>query len=161
MECANSSRLELLDGDQSFWTVDMVFSELENLLEYFKLGEGVGYPLLGRSWGRRLATVLATRRPKGVRRVILTSTTASHQLGLEGYRALAKLMFQDDHLAIQDALTSEDFQLPHCRQAMDYFYRGVLCRLDPYSASELVTAVKNLANSTHNMNILFDRHRVH
>lgn len=146
--CANSSRLQEFDGDKSFWTIDIFIKELENILEYFKLSEGIGYHLLGQSWGGMLAAVLATRRPKGLRRIILASAIASQQSALEGYRELAKLLSKEDQEAIQEAVVSQDFQLPRYRQAMDHFRRAFLCRSDPYPPPELAPAMRNLANST-------------
>jgi pimeloyl-ACP methyl ester carboxylesterase len=62
-------------GDGSFWTIDLFLKELENLLEH--LGITGEYDLNGHSAGGVLAAEWAVRSPKGLRRLVLSSTPAS------------------------------------------------------------------------------------
>jgi L-proline amide hydrolase len=67
-------------GDGSFWTVDLFLKELENLLGH--LGITGEYDLDGHSAGGVLASEWAARRPKGLRKLVLSSTPASSKCSL-------------------------------------------------------------------------------
>ncbi|KAF2154307.1 proline-specific peptidase [Myriangium duriaei CBS 260.36] len=71
-------------GDESFWRPELWMDELDNLLDYFGLRE-TGFDLLGMSWGAMLgADFVVTRRPRGLRRLVLGAPVASAELLVEG-----------------------------------------------------------------------------
>lgn len=72
--CGRSTHLREKMGDESFWTIDLFLSELDNLLAHLKIEE---YDLLGQSWGGILANEHAAHQPKGLKKLILANTPAS------------------------------------------------------------------------------------
>ncbi|PMD58684.1 peptidase S33, tricorn interacting factor 1 [Hyaloscypha bicolor E] len=79
--CGQSTHLPEKRGDEFFWTVDLFLNELENLLKY--LGITGEYDLDGHSAGGVLASEWEVRRPKGLRRLVLSSTLATKPLLME------------------------------------------------------------------------------
>jgi pimeloyl-ACP methyl ester carboxylesterase len=73
--CGRSTRLPEKLGDGSFWTIDLFLAELENLLSHLEIQDD--YDLLGQSWGGCLASELAVRQPKGLKKLILANSLAS------------------------------------------------------------------------------------
>ena len=75
----NSTHLPEKSGDAgSFWTEQLFLDELDNLLRH--LGIQDNYSVIGHSWGGMLAARHAARRPKGLRRLIISNSPADIQL---------------------------------------------------------------------------------
>ena len=70
-----------------FWSVALFLDELENLLA--ALGARGAFHLVGHSWGGMLgADFAATRRPRGLRRLVVCDAPAAHALWLRSFGAL-------------------------------------------------------------------------
>lgn len=84
--CASSTHLPQKDGNKDFWQEPLFTAELENLLDHLKLSDanGVGYHLLGHSFGGRIAAAFACSRPPGLKRLVLASALASTELSRRG-----------------------------------------------------------------------------
>lgn len=79
----NSTHLPEKSGDAgSFWTEQLFLDELDNLLRH--LGIQDNYSLLGQSWGGMLASRHASRRPKGLQRLIISDSPANMRLFEKG-----------------------------------------------------------------------------
>ena len=75
----DSTHLPEKVGDAgSFWTEQLFLDELDNLLRH--LGIQDNYSVIGHSWGGMLAARHAARRPKGLRRLIISNSPADIQL---------------------------------------------------------------------------------
>ena len=75
----DSTHLPEKVGDAgSFWTEQLFLDELDNLLRH--LGIQDDYSVIGHSWGGMLAARHAARRPKGLRRLIISNSAADIQL---------------------------------------------------------------------------------
>ena len=75
LDCGRSTHLPEKKGNEDFWTVKLFLAELDNLLSYLEI-QG-DYDLFGQSWGGSLAAEHAVRRPKGLKRLIITNSPAS------------------------------------------------------------------------------------
>ena len=145
--CGGSSRVSEYDGDKSFWTVELFMSELDNLIDHFKLQDGPGYDVLGQSWGAMMAAMLATKRPKGLRRVILASGVADMDLSVKGYNLCIKLLSTEHQKAIDEAVASGDYTAANYKAAMDAFHRAFLCRSEVFPPPELIPALQHLTET--------------
>ena len=83
---AGSTYLHEKLGDASFWTVQPLFDELNNLLTHLKIQDD--YDLLGHSWGRTLAACYAVQNPSGLKRLAIMSSASSTPLWVAGQNKL-------------------------------------------------------------------------
>lgn len=67
--CARSTHLQEKAGDVSFWNYDLFVAELNNLLDHLAIDH---YDVLGHSFGGIISTVFASRRPPGLRKLIVS-----------------------------------------------------------------------------------------
>jgi len=75
VSCGNSTHLP--DEPTSFWTDAVFVAELVNLIE--KLGLK-SYDILGSSWGGMVASRFASKKPAGLRRLIISNSFADIKL---------------------------------------------------------------------------------
>ena len=116
--------------DSSLWIAERFVAELEQVRETLGLDE---VHLLGQSWGTMLAVeYLATRRPEGIRSLILASpalsiprwTDDANRLRAELPEQVQAVMARHEEAGTVD---SEEYM-----QASMEFYRRHVCRLDPW-----------------------------
>ena len=143
--CASSTHLPQTAGDHSFWQESLFVAELDNLLDFLQLRDGPGFHLLGQSWGGRLAAAYASRRPPGLRRLVLASGLASSELAIQGRRLLTEQLPQEARQALDEAERTGDLENPAYSAALAIFNKQYLCRADPFPPEELKPAMKNLA----------------
>lgn len=74
----------------SFWTVELFEDELTRLLKKFKIEKR--YILCGTSWGGMLGQSYASKRPKGLKGLILASTLPSSRMWVQETRKLVAKM---------------------------------------------------------------------
>lgn len=148
--CARSTLLPQKLGDKSFWTFDLFIAELENLLDYLQLNtaNGPGCHVLGHSFGGRLAADFASRRPPGLRKLILAGAAASGQLFCDGMLELKKHISVEAQQAIDEAVRTHDFTKPAYLAGMLEFSRMFLCRADPWPSALSTPPVDNTVRLT-------------
>jgi len=71
--CGRSTHLQEKNGDTAFWTAELFINELNNLLEKLNI---IRYDLYGQSWGGMLGSLIASQRPKGLRKLIISNSPA-------------------------------------------------------------------------------------
>ncbi|RPD67091.1 prolyl aminopeptidase-2 [Lentinus tigrinus ALCF2SS1-7] len=133
----NSTHLPEKSGDAgSFWTEQLFLDELDNLLRH--LGIQDNYSLLGQSWGGMLASRHASRRPKGLQKLIISDSPANMHMFEKGAHddLIPKLPpdVRDALIKHEEAGTTESKEY---QDAMSVFYKRHLCRLDPWPAEVL------------------------
>ncbi|KAL2152023.1 hypothetical protein VTH82DRAFT_5207 [Thermothelomyces myriococcoides] len=131
--CGNSTHFRARKGDTSFWTFELYYAELDNLIDHFKLREK-GFFLLGHSWGGVLAGAYASRTPSpvGLRKLVNVSGPASTPLYLEGCRRLIAQLPQDVRETLEACNRRGDHESSEYEQAAAVFSRRHACHLDPY-----------------------------
>lgn len=135
---------------REFWTVELFMDELDNLLRALGIvgtgaEEGVKqgtFDLLGHSWGGMLAAdYAATRRPPGLRRLVIANAPASDALWASSMRThLSRFPqpFQDlIHRHEREGTTSAK----EYRDALQVFYEKHTCQVVPWP-EELVRSFK-------------------
>ncbi|TFL00923.1 proline iminopeptidase [Pterulicium gracile] len=100
-----STHLPETMGDTSFWTPELLLSELQNLVTGIGLDTRPGgYDVLGHSWGGMLAAMHAVTKPKGLRKLVLVSAPASMPLFLQEQAKLRANLPVD----VQEVLTKHE-----------------------------------------------------
>ncbi|KAI0150559.1 alpha/beta-hydrolase [Xylariaceae sp. FL1272] len=140
--CGASTHLREKMGDDSFWTIELFVAELENLITYFKLHDS-GFHLFGLSWGGMFGSLYASRKPQGLKRLIMLSSPASIPLYLEGLQDILQEMGPEAQEIVrrcdaEGTQDSEEYQGVCAR-----FGKMHTCRLDPVP-QDLQKAFANL-----------------
>ncbi|KZT22310.1 proline-specific peptidase [Neolentinus lepideus HHB14362 ss-1] len=129
----------LRDRGADFWTCDLFMDELQNLLDH--LGIANNYDLLGHSWGGMLAAMFAaTRKPTGLKHMVLVGTPASMELWIQETNRLLEEMPKEfiDMIRKHEAEgTTGDKEY---EEGMFSFYRKHVCNVDPWP-QELMASV--------------------
>ncbi|KAI2618099.1 proline-specific peptidase [Hypoxylon sp. NC1633] len=141
--CGRSTHLREKPGDVSFWTFDLFMRELDNLLDHLGLRDGSGFDLFGQSWGGMLGGAFASRRPRGLRKLVIAGGPASIPLLVQGYEALFAGLPPDVRATIEECNSRGDYESHEFEQAAAVFYGRHVCRLDP-PPPEVQCAFKNL-----------------
>ena len=139
-----STRLPEKDGDESFWTESLFYSELDNLIEHLGLRHR-GFDLFGQSWGGMLGSTYASRQPHGLRRLVLSNSPASIELFSKGLSFLRAKLPEDvrevlDRCEREGRVDSEEYGT-----ACKVFYKRHLCRLDPWP-EDVETALRHMSD---------------
>ncbi|KAI0774344.1 prolyl aminopeptidase-2 [Fomes fomentarius] len=133
----NSTHLPEKSGDAgSFWREELFLDELDNLLRHLNIQDN--YTLLGQSWGGMLASRHASRRPKGLKRLVIADSPAEIRLFQKvAYEELIPKLPPDvrDTLLKHEAAGTTDSK--EYQDAMVVFYKRHLCRVDPWPAELL------------------------
>lgn len=127
--CGNSTHLREKMGDDSFWTFELFYQQLDNLISHLKLSE---YYLLGQSWGGMLASAYAARHPKGLRKVILASGPASVPTWQKEANRLVSELPPETRKTLEDCVRNRDFESPEYEKAYGVFLGRHVCRLNPW-----------------------------
>ena len=143
--CAASTHLREKAGDQSFWTYDLFVTELDNLLSHLGIGGSAAFDVLGHSFGGIIATVFASRRPLGLRKLILIGAPASGPLFFEGLWHITRQLSVKTQDAIREAVRKRDFTDQSYVDAVEEFGKTFLCRANPWPPEELARDIQNQA----------------
>jgi proline-specific peptidase len=115
--------------DDSLWTVDRSVEELDQVRAALGLERT---HLLGHSWGGWLAIDYMSRRPQGIQRLVLASTSASIPQFMEEARKLIEVMPEPHRSTIIELGAREEYDDPEYLAAVDAFYHLHLNRMDPW-----------------------------
>jgi proline-specific peptidase len=115
--------------DDSLWTVDRSVAEVDQVREALGLDR---CHLLGQSWGGWLAIDYMSRRPKGIERLVLASTSASIPQFVAEARKLIDAMPEPHRSTIQELGARGEYDDPAYKEAVQVFYHLHLCRMDPW-----------------------------
>jgi len=140
--CGRSTHFQEKMGDESFWTFDLFFQELDNLVDHLKLREK-GFYLLGQSWGGILGGAYASRKPKGLKKLVIASGPASVPLYVKGCQALLAGLPEETRKTLEECDAKGDHESEEFEAASAVFYSRHVCRIDPFP-DEVMLAFKNL-----------------
>lgn len=132
--CGKSTHYPEKQGDESFWTVSLFVSELENLLARLGVDK---FDLYGHSWGGMLAAVIATESASPVlapriEKLILASSPASMKLWETAQRNWLKEMPKAVRQAIEKAEKDGDYESEEYKAAVMEYYKVHMCRIWPF-----------------------------
>ncbi|KIJ47016.1 hypothetical protein M422DRAFT_59564 [Sphaerobolus stellatus SS14] len=128
--CGKSTHFPEKKGDGAFWNDDLFCDELDNLLEH--LGVRDKYDLLGQSRGGMLAASFASRRPRGLNKLIIANSPASIELWVEGAMKLLSQLPPETQEIIKKHERDGTTDNNEYKEALKYFYNTHICQLNPW-----------------------------
>ena len=137
------TRLPEKMGDTTFWTPQLFHDELDNLIDALGIREG-GFDILGQSWGGMMGSSYATKRPKGLRRLIIANSPASMELWVESGKQLLAGLPQNVQETIKKYEESGDLENSDYKDAIGVLYAKHLCRTEPWPAPEAKISLDRL-----------------
>lgn len=129
-QLGNGGSTHLPDRAAEFWTVELFEAELSNLVS--SLGLPSGYVLFGQSWGGPLSALHASRRPAGLRGLVLANAPASYQDWLAEMAVLRALLPRDVQETLVRHETAGTTDTDAYFAAMRVFYDRHVCRVQPW-----------------------------
>lgn len=75
--------------------------------------------------------IYASRRPQGLRKLVLAGTPASMPLYAKGCKYLLSQLPEDTRKIIEDCEEKKDYSSPDYQKATSVFYGRYFCRIDP------------------------------
>ncbi|KAM7208550.1 L-amino acid amidase [Naviculisporaceae sp. PSN 640] len=141
--CGKSTHFPEKMGDNDFWTFDLYLAELDNLIDTLGIREK-GFYILGQSWGGVLAGLCATRRLKGLKKVVIASGPASLPLYVKGTKSLLAELPEDVRKVLEDADKTGNYEGEEYEKAAGVFYDRHVCRLGQPYPEDLQAAFENL-----------------
>ncbi|KAK8062533.1 proline iminopeptidase [Apiospora hydei] len=141
--CASSTHLRQKAGDETFWQEQLFQDELDNLIDHIGLRSGPGFHLLGQSWGGMLGSAFASRRPPGLRKLILAGALASTELAVRGTDLLRDQMPPLLSQALGSALQTRDLDGVGFKVGNEYLQKTHVCRTKPLP-DDLLQAFQNI-----------------
>ncbi|KAI1105611.1 proline iminopeptidase [Jackrogersella minutella] len=128
--CGRSTHFREKAGDESFWTMDLFIAELDNLVDHLQLRE-VGFSALGQSWGGIVVGAYASRRPKGLKKLIIAGGPASMPLYAQGCKYLLSQLPPDVRHTIEECERKGDYESEEFQKASAVFYSRHFCKINP------------------------------
>ncbi|KAF2270617.1 proline-specific peptidase [Lojkania enalia] len=129
--CGKSTHFKENMGDEKFWSIELYWAELDNLIDSLKLREK-GFYLLGQSWGGMLVGSYAAKQPAGLRKVIISSGPASGALYLKSANILLAKLPEPIRRTLEDCEKRGDHESEEFQKASMEFLKRHVCRLDPF-----------------------------
>lgn len=137
-----STHLREKHSDDSFWKEQLFRDKLDNLVDALGLHQR-GFDILGHSWGGMFGSAYATTQPLGLRRMIITNSPAEASLWEEAARSLVKRLPADVQKVLENE-TNYSIDSIEYQQAMEAFRRKFFCKVEPWPAPEVQTAMGHL-----------------
>ncbi|KAI1651134.1 proline-specific peptidase [Daldinia loculata] len=128
--CGRSTHFQEKIRDDSFWTVDLFIAELDNLVDHLALRER-GFFVAGQSWGGMLAGSYASRRPHGLKKLIVAGAPASFPLFVEYGKKLRAALPTDIREILEAGDRDGSYETSEYERASAFFYSRHVCSLDP------------------------------
>ncbi|KAG4442476.1 hypothetical protein IFR05_002078 [Cadophora sp. M221] len=130
-----STHLPETKGDETFWKEELFWDELDNLIGSLDLEE---YDVLGQSWGGMMGSKWAgIRKPKGLRRLIISNSPADLNEWEKAYASYRKLLPEDVEAKLKKGEEAEDWVSKEYEEAMTFFFARHLVTIDPMPAELL------------------------
>jgi proline-specific peptidase len=120
--CARSTHLREKVGDESFWTEELFWAELNNLVSKLGLVER-GYNVLGHSWGGMMGSTWAGTKPKGLRKLIISNSPAYMKGWTDAYAKFLDGMEEPYKSTIQKAEKERNWDGEELDEAMMAFMK--------------------------------------
>ncbi|EKM55974.1 uncharacterized protein PHACADRAFT_256971 [Phanerochaete carnosa HHB-10118-sp] len=124
-----STHLPEKNGDEAFWTEQLFEDEFYNLLRHLGVEQ---YHVLGHCWGGMLAERIACKRPKGLRRLILTDSLASMETWAESARKLLGKLPKETQDVVEKHEKYGTTSSPEYQAAIVKFFKAYVLQLEPW-----------------------------
>lgn len=112
--------------------MSLFITELQNVLDALEiLDSGVGFNLLGHSWGGLIALEYAADHPNNLKHLVLSNTFASTRLWVESLNKLLDQFPTDYSNAVRELEREGKVATKEYQEFMPQFLGQHLCRLNP------------------------------
>lgn len=130
-----STHLPETKGDETFWKEELFWDELDNLIQGLGLKE---YDVLGQSWGGMMGSKWAgIRKPKGLRRFIISNSPADLNAWERAYARYRKSLPEDVETKLRRGEEAEDWEGKEYEEALMYFFLKHMITVNPMPAELL------------------------
>ena len=130
-----STHLPETKGDETFWKEELFWDELDNLIQGLGLKE---YDVLGQSWGGMMGSKWAgIRKPKGLRRFIISNSPADLNVWERAYARYRKSLPEDVETKLRRGEEAEDWEGKEYEEALMYFFSKHMITVNPMPAELL------------------------
>ncbi|NKZ08313.1 proline iminopeptidase-family hydrolase [Actinomadura latina] len=129
-QLGNGGSTHLPEQPADFWTPGLFLDELDNLLARLRVDGD--YILLGQSWGGMLAAWHASRRPPGLRGLIVANAPASYPTWRSEMAVLRAALPPGVDAVLRAHEAAGTTGSAEYTAAMRVFYDRHVCRLDPW-----------------------------
>ncbi|EKM60681.1 uncharacterized protein PHACADRAFT_83971 [Phanerochaete carnosa HHB-10118-sp] len=129
-----STHLPEKNGDEAFWTEQLFEDEFNNLLKHLGIER---YDFFGHSWGGMLGSRIASKRPMGLRRLILADSPASMKTWAESARKLLHKLPKEVQDTVEKHEKDGTTDSPEYQAAISVFMNTYVMRLDPWPTEVL------------------------
>ncbi|GAM85047.1 hypothetical protein ANO11243_030500 [Dothideomycetidae sp. 11243] len=133
-----STHLREKAGDSSFWKMELFKAELANLIDKLDL-RLTGFDIIGHSWGGMLGSDFATDRPSGLRKLILTDSSADAKEIIRSQTDCCRALPKHLADAIFEGEKSGDFSSPLYKEAKVRYIRTNVCRAEPFPHPDMIS----------------------
>ncbi|KAI1087780.1 proline-specific peptidase [Rostrohypoxylon terebratum] len=124
-----STHLREKVGDEAFWTFDLFIKQLDEFVDHLGVRDS-GFHVLGQSWGGMLGSAYAARRPRGLRRLVLSGAPASMPLYKQACKIRLAELPEDVGRMLKECNTKGDHKSAEFKGAALVFIRRFMCKLD-------------------------------
>ncbi|KAI1135120.1 proline-specific peptidase [Hypoxylon sp. FL0543] len=128
--CGRSTHLREKVGDEAFWTVDLFIAELDNLIDHFRVRDR-GFYIVGQSWGGMLGGAYASRRPRGLKKLVIAGGPASFPLFVEWGKQLRAALPADIRKVLEAGDRDGSYESEEYQKASLVFYSRYVCTVKP------------------------------
>jgi proline-specific peptidase len=116
-------------GDPDFYSMELFEEELSNVIDKLGLKE---VHILGQSWGGMLLMdYMITKKPRGVKSIVVSSSPASVPLFESEINRLVQWLPPDAVAAIEKGIREKKYDDPEFLAASDIYYSRHVVNLDP------------------------------
>ena len=134
------------DRGEEFFDVPLFLDELETLLAHLGIAER--YHVLGQSWGGMLGAEHATRRPVGLRSLVISNSPASMELWMREAGRLRRDLPDDVRATLDRHEAEGTIDDPEYLEAAQVFYDRHVCRVVPNPPEVKASLAAIAANPT-------------
>jgi len=127
-QIGNGKSTHLDSQPDSFWTIDLFLSELENVIKFFGYDS---FDILGHSWGGMLAAEYAVLTSKGLNKLILSDSLPAMNLWVQSQIQLLSTFPQDVQAGVMVGFSDP----VRYRTAITIFFHSYGCTLQQWPAS--------------------------
>ena len=127
--CGESTHLRNTRGDTKFWTMELFLAELDNLRKYLEIET---FDLLGHSCGAQIAVSYTLTQPRGLRKLIIASASASDELRRKSQIEQRTQLPQDMQETLARCERDGTTDDPKYGMASFALMQRMLCRMDPW-----------------------------
>lgn len=117
--------------DYAFWTEEFFMDQLDAVVKYFCLEDGVGYDLYGHSWGGMLGSRWASTQPQGLSKLVIAHSPVASRYWLEKCREYRSSMPDHYRKVLEEERSPETWRDSEYLEAIAEFNKRHFMSVNP------------------------------